>query len=212
MNKTNLMEWGFFLITLCNILLIALVIFLLWQRYFASDSTKEEKEAEAVPADVPEVAGALANRLLADAQQQLLPIGQAMSDSLDLVEGLDGVDGESYPDWKKTNQPYIDQLLSHREALELKVDNMADKLARAHKVVAGLHVQNRELRAAEAQAQRLQTELARTQSTLSQVRQERDTLMVEVQQVRATAGLAPRAAILTAADEPASLPPRETGQ
>jgi len=211
MNKANLMEWGFFLITLCNILLIALVIFLLWQRYFASESSKDDKDAEDVAADVPEVAGALANRLLADAQQQLLPIGQAMSDSLDLVEGLDGVDGESYPDWKKTNQPYIDQLLSHREALELKVDNMADKLARAHKVVAGLHVQNRELRAAEAQAQRLQAELARTQGMLSQVRQERDALMVEVQQVRATAGpAAARVATPTAANEP-DPSPREAG-
>lgn len=181
MDKARLMDWGFFLITLCNILLIALVIFLLWQRYFAGNATATgEGDTEDKAPEVPDSGKAL----LADAQQQLLPIGQALSSSLDLVEGLDGVDGESYPDWKKTNQPYIDELLSHREALELKVDNMAAKLARAHKVVAGLHVQNRELRAAEALAQRLQADLTRTQTTLSQVRQERDALMVEVQHVR----------------------------
>lgn len=181
MNHARLMDWGFVLITLCNILLIALVVFLLWQRYFASDTKpKVEDDAEDQAPDVPDSA----KTLLADTQQQLLGVGQALSDSLDLVEGLDGVDGESYPAWKKTNQPYIDELLSHREALELKVDNMTAKLARAHKVVAGLHVQNRELRAAEAQAQRLQAELTRTQTILSQVRQERDVLMLEVQHVR----------------------------
>jgi hypothetical protein len=181
MNQARLMDWGFTLITLCNLLLIALVVYLLWQRYFASGSAAKDDSAAVDQA--PEVPDA-AKGLLADAQHQLLAVGQALSDSLDLVEGLDGVDGESYPDWKKTNQPYIDELLSHRETLELKVDNMAAKLARAHKVVAGLHVQNRELRGAEALAQRLQTELARTQSTLSQIRQERDALLVEVQHVR----------------------------
>jgi len=57
--------------------------------------------------------------------------------------------------------------------------------------VTGLRAQNRELRASEAHAQRLQEELTRTQGILSQIRQERDDLLVEVQQVRKPASPPP---------------------
>ncbi|KTT32732.1 hypothetical protein [Pseudomonas rhizoryzae] len=182
MDHARLMDWGFFLITLCNILLIALVVFLLWQRYFPSDATpKIEPASEEQAPAVPEEVGSLP----ADTQQEPPPSRPAANRSLDIFdEGPEEVYDENYPTWKKSDDPYVAELLSHREALELKVDNMVAKLARAHKVVTGLRAQNRELRASEAHAQRLQEELTRTQTTLSQIRQERDALMVEVQHVR----------------------------
>ncbi|MDR6232624.1 hypothetical protein [Pseudomonas oryzihabitans] len=182
MDHARLMDWGFFLITLCNILLIALVVFLLWQRYFPSDAApKVEHDSEGPAPAVPEVVDSAP----ADVQQEPPPSRPAAKRNLDLFdEGPEEVYDENYPAWKKSDDPYVVELLSHREALELKVDNMVAKLARAHKVVTGLRAQNRELRASEANAQRLQEELTRTQTTLSQVRQERDALMAEVQFVR----------------------------
>lgn len=186
MSHAQLMDWGFVLITLCNILLIALVVFLLWQRHFANESAKAESEEEdPSPAAPAEIAAPPA-----DAPPP--PTGPAPNRNVDLFdEGPEEVYDENYPDWKKSEDPYVEELLSHREALELKVDNMVMRLNRAHKVVTGLRAQNRELRASEAQAQRLQEELARTQTTLAQLRQERDALLAELHPGR-KAGSAPR--------------------
>ncbi|WP_295464306.1 hypothetical protein [uncultured Pseudomonas sp.] len=176
MSHAQLMDWGFVLITLCNILLIALVVFLLWQRHFANDAAaKVESEDEAPSPVVP------AEIAAPPADAPPLPSSPAPNRNVDLFdEGPEEVYDENYPDWKKSEDPYVEELLSHREALELKVDNMVMRLNRAHKVVTGLRAQNRELRASEAQAQRLQEELTRTQTTLAQVRLERDALMAEL--------------------------------
>ncbi|WP_323149446.1 hypothetical protein [Pseudomonas oryzihabitans] len=184
MNHAQLMDWGFVLITLCNILLIALVVFLLWQRYVAGDAaTKAEAVSEEQPPPVPEAV----ENLPADTLPPQLPASTApvANRNVDLFdEGPEEVYDANYPEWKKSDDPYVEELLSHREALELKVDNMVMRLTRAHKVVTGLRAQNRELRASEAQAQRLQEELIRTQTTLAQIRQERDALMAEVKHSR----------------------------
>lgn len=184
MNHAQLMDWGFVLITLCNILLIALVVFLLWQRYVAGDAaTKSEAASEEQPPPVP----VAVENLPADTQPPQLPASAApvANRNVDLFdEGPEEVYDANYPEWKKSDDPYVEELLSHREALELKVDNMVMRLTRAHKVVTGLRAQNRELRASEAQAQRLQEELIRTQTTLAQIRQERDALMAEVKHSR----------------------------
>lgn len=191
MSHAQLMDWGFVLITLCNILLIALVVFLLWQRHFGGDATAKvadpgEEQAPAVsevvdspPADIP---------------PPPLPTGTGptANRNVDLFdEGPEEVYDANYPEWKKSDDPYVEELLSHREALELKVDNMVMRLTRAHKVVTGLRAQNRELRASEAQAQRLQEELTRTQTSLAQMRQERDALLLQLQSSR-KADAAPR--------------------
>ncbi len=184
MSHAQLMDWGFVLITLCNILLIALVVFLLWQRYFAGDAAAKGEEAG--EAQAPALPEAVANPP-ADTQPPPLPVspGPAVNRNVDLFdEGPEEVYDENYPEWKKSDDPYVEELLSHREALELKVDNMVMRLTRAHKVVTGLRAQNRELRASEAQAQRLQEELTRAQTSLAQMRQERDALLVEVQHRR----------------------------
>jgi len=185
MSHAQLMDWGFVLITLCNILLIALVVFLLWQRYIANDVVPKVEDASEAPLlAAPEVA----DSPIADTPQPLPPTTTsrpAVSRNADLFdEGPEEVYDENYPEWKKSDDPYVEELLSHREALELKVDNMVMRLTRAHKVVTGLRAQNRELRASEAQAQRLQEELTRTQTSLAQMRQERDALLVEVQHSR----------------------------
>ena len=191
MSHAQLMDWGFVLITLCNILLIALVVFLLWQRYVASDAaSKAEGASEEQMPPVPEAVDSLP----ADTQPPALPAsgGPAVNRNVDLFdEGPEEVYDANYPEWKKSDDPYVEELLSHREALELKVDNMVMRLTRAHKVVTGLRAQNRELRASEAHAQRLQEELTRTQTSLAQMRQERDALLVELQPGR-KADSAPR--------------------
>lgn len=191
MSHAQLMDWGFVLITLCNILLIALVVFLLWQRYVASDAaSKAEGASEEQVPPVPEAVDSLP----ADTQPPALPAsgGPAVNRNVDLFdEGPEEVYDANYPEWKKSDDPYVEELLSHREALELKVDNMVIRLTRAHKVVTGLRAQNRELRASEAHAQRLQEELTRTQTSLAQMRQERDALLVELQPGR-KADSAPR--------------------
>lgn len=191
MSHAQLMDWGFVLITLCNILLIALVVFLLWQRYVASDAaSKAEGASEEQVPPVPEAVDSLP----ADTQPPALPAsdGPAVNRNVDLFdEGPEEVYDANYPEWKKSDDPYVEELLSHREALELKVDNMVMRLTRAHKVVTGLRAQNRELRASEAHAQRLQEELTRTQTSLAQLRQERDALLVELQPGR-KADSAPR--------------------
>ncbi|AXA66437.1 hypothetical protein [Pseudomonas oryzihabitans] len=191
MSHAQLMDWGFVLITLCNILLIALVVFLLWQRYVASDaSAKAEGASEEQVPPVPEVLESPP----ADIPPPPLPAssGPTANRNVDLFdEGPEEVYDANYPEWKKSDDPYVEELLSHREALELKVDNMVMRLTRAHKVVTGLRAQNRELRASEAHAQRLQEELTRTQTSLAQLRQERDALLAELQPGR-KADSAPR--------------------
>lgn len=181
MSHAQLMDWGFVLITLCNILLIALVVFLLWQRYVANDAaSKVEVASEEQAPPVPEAVDSLP----AVAQPPAVPAssGPAANRNVDLFdEGPEEVYDANYPEWKKSDDPYVEELLSHREALELKVDNMVMRLTRAHKVVTGLRAQNRELRASEAHAQRLQEELTRTQTSLAQLRQERDALLLELQ-------------------------------
>jgi len=197
MSHAQLMDWGFVLITLCNILLIALVVFLLWQRHFANDTAaKVESENEDASSVIsPEIVAPPAEA------PPSTPPGPAPNRNVDLFdEGPEEVYDENYPDWKKSDDPYVEELLSHREALELKVDNMVMRLTRAHKVVTGLRAQNRELRASEARAQRLQEELTRTQTTLAQIRQERDALMAELQPGRKV-GSAPR--MSTDSDAPA---------
>lgn len=189
MADSRFVEWGFLLVTLSNVLLIALVLTLLWQRLFprpeAAVEDPEVPAASAPSAPLPLTSQAETAASLIDAARQadVEPLGQAISDSLDLVGRLDGVGGDDYPDWKKTNQPYIDDLLSHRESLEFKLDDLKSKLDRAHKLITNLHVQNREMRGAEAKLQRLSLDHDRVQGTLLEVRRERDQLKVKVQRL-----------------------------
>ncbi|WP_288471112.1 hypothetical protein, partial [uncultured Pseudomonas sp.] len=189
MADSRFVEWGFLLVTLSNVLLIALVLTLLWQRLFprpeAAVEDPEVPAASAPGAPLPLTSQAETAASLIDAARQadVEPLGQAISDSLDLVGRLDGVGGDDYPDWKKTNQPYIDDLLSHRESLEFKLDDLKSKLDRAHKLITNLHVQNREMRGAEAKLQRLSLDHDRVQGTLLEVRRERDQLKVKVQRL-----------------------------
>lgn len=186
MADSRFVEWGFLLVTLSNVLLIALVLTLLWQRLFPRpEAAVEESETSAPGEPLPLTSQAETAASLIDAARQadVEPLGQAISDSLDLVGRLDGVAGDDYPDWKKTNQPYIDDLLSHRESLEFKLDDLKSKLDRAHKLITNLHVQNREMRGAEAKLQRLSLDHDRVQGTLLEVRRERDQLKVKVQRL-----------------------------
>lgn len=199
MSDSRFVEWGFLLVTSSNVLLIGLVLTLLWQRLFprareeqAPDATQASDAAKAVPAPGTD-AGLVADgqvqaaaQLIESAQQQdVLPLGQAMSDSLDLVGALDEVDEGAYPDWKKNNQAQIDDLLFNREALEFKLDDLKSKLDRAHKLVTNLHGQNRDLRGAEARLQRLSKEHERTQTQLLETRRERDGLQATVERLQA---------------------------
>ncbi|AXA66441.1 hypothetical protein [Pseudomonas oryzihabitans] len=186
MNDSRFVEWGFLLVTLSNVLLIALVLTLLWQRLFPrSEAAVEESETPkpGEPQLLTSQAETAAGLIDAARQADVEHLGQAMSDSLDLVGRLDGVEGDDYPDWKKTNQPYIDDLLAHRENLEFKLDDLKSKLDRAHKLVTNLHVQNREMRGAEAKLQRLSLEHDRVQGTLLEMRRERDQLKATVQRL-----------------------------
>lgn len=192
MADSRFVEWGFLLVTLSNVLLIALVLTLLWQRLFPRpEAAVEDPEDPEVPAasapgaPLPLTSQAETAASLIDAARQadVEPLGQAISDSLDLVGRLDGVGGDDYPNWKKTNQPYIDDLLSHRESLEFKLDDLKSKLDRAHKLITNLHVQNREMRGADAKLQRLSLDHDRVQGTLLEVRRERDQLKVKVQRL-----------------------------
>lgn len=186
MADSRFVEWGFLLVTLSNVLLIALVLTLLWQRLFPRPEAVVEVPAVSAPGEpLPLTSQAETAASLIDAARQadVEPLGQAISDSLDLVGRLDGVAGDDYPDWKKTNQPYIDDLLSHRESLEFKLDDLKSKLDRAHKLITNLHVQNREMRGAEAKLQRLSLDHDRMQGTLLEVRRERDQLKVKVQRL-----------------------------
>ena len=189
MADSRFIEWGFLLVTLSNVLLIALVLTLLWQRLFPRpEAAVEDPEVPAVsapgePLPLTSQAETAASLIDAARQADVEPLGQAISDSLDLVGRLDGVGGDDYPDWKKTNQPYIDDLLSHRESLEFKLHDLKSKLDRAHKLITNLHVQNREMRGAEAKLQRLSLDHDRVQGTLLEVRRERDQLKVKVQRL-----------------------------
>lgn len=189
MDDSRFVEWGFLLVTLSNVLLIALVLTLLWQRLFPPPVAVAEDEEAAEPGEPGEslALGSQAETaasLIDDARQaDVEPLGQAMNDSLDLVGRLDGVEGDDYPDWKKTNQPYIDDLLSHRENLEFRLDDLKSKLDRAHKLISNLHVQNREMRGAEAKLQRLSLDHDRVQGALLEIRRERDQLKTKVQRL-----------------------------
>ncbi len=186
MDDSRFVEWGFLLVTLSNVLLIALVLTLLWQRLFPRPEAAGEKSETPEPGEPQSLtsqAETAAGLIDAARQADVEPLGQAMSDSLDLVGRLDGVEGDDYPDWKKTNQPYIDDLLAHRENLEFKLDDLKSKLDRAHKLVTNLHVQNREMRGAEAKLQRLSLEHDRVQGTLLEMRRERDQLKATVQRL-----------------------------
>ncbi|WP_434776289.1 hypothetical protein [Pseudomonas oryzihabitans] len=186
MDDSRFVEWGFLLVTLSNVLLIALVMTLLWQRLFPPPVAVAEDEEAAEPGESLALGSQAetAASLIDDARQaDVEPLGQAMSDSLDLVGRLDGVEGDDYPDWKKINQPYIDDLLSHRENLEFRLDDLKSKLDRAHKLISNLHVQNREMRGAEAKLQRLSLDHDRVQGALLEMRRERDQLKTKVQRL-----------------------------
>lgn len=186
MDDSRFVEWGFLLVTLSNVLLIALVMTLLWQRLFPPPVAVAEDEEAAEPGESLALGSQAetAASLIDDARQaDVEPLGQVMSDSLDLVGRLDGVEGDDYPDWKKTNQPYIDDLLSHRENLEFRLDDLKSKLDRAHKLISNLHVQNREMRGAEAKLQRLSLDHDRVQGALLEMRRERDQLKTKVQRL-----------------------------
>lgn len=185
MTDSRFVEWGFLLVTASNVLLIALVLSLLWQRLFPrADQVAVAEAGEANEAPAPDTPAQVAAGLIENAQRQnVVPLGQAMTDSLDLVGRLDEVDGAAYPDWKKTNQPHIDDLLSNREEFEFKLDDLKAKLDRAHKLVTNLHSQNREMRGAEAQLHRLTLKHDRLQEQLTETRHERDGLRATVEQL-----------------------------
>jgi DNA repair exonuclease SbcCD ATPase subunit len=186
MDDSRFVEWGFLLVTLSNVLLIGLVLTLLWQRLFPPPAAVAEDEEAAEPGESLALGSQAetAASLIDDARQaDVESLGQAMNDSLDLVGRLDGVEGDDYPDWKKTNQPYIDDLLSHRENLEFRLDDLKSKLDRAHKLISNLHVQNREMRGAEAKLQRLSLDHDRVQGALLEMRRERDQLKTKVQRL-----------------------------
>lgn len=189
MADSRFVEWGFLLVTLSNVLLIALVLTLLWQRLFprlepaVAETAVPASSAPGDPLPLTSQAETAASLIDAARQADVEPLGQAISDSLDLVGRLDGVEGDDYPGWKKTNQPYIDDLLSHRESLEFKLDDLKSKLDRAHKLITNLHVQNREMRGAEAKLQRLSLDHDRVQGTLLETRRERDQLKATVQRL-----------------------------
>lgn len=183
MRGQGLVEWGFLLVTLSNVLLIALVLTLLWQRLFPKgmESTNQTPDTAPAPALSLNGHGQDAANLIENAHQQdVMPLGQAMNDSLDLVGGLDELDGTSYPDWKKTNQAQIDELLASRESLEFKLSDLKSKLDRAHKLVNNLHTQNREMKGADMKLKRLAMVHQRTQVQLAEARSERDGLRVTV--------------------------------
>lgn len=185
MADSRFVEWGFLLVTLSNVLLIALVLSLLWQRLFPRAAQAANTAAAEVSEDpAPDTPAQVAAGLIEAAQRQnVLPLGQAMTDSLDLVGRLDDVDGAAYPDWKKTNQPHIDDLLSNREEFEFKLDDLKAKLDRAHKLVTNLHSQNREMRSAEANLHRMTLKHDRLQDQLTETRHERDKLRTTVEQL-----------------------------
>jgi len=181
MRGQGLVEWGFLLVTLSNVLLIALVLTLLWQRLFPKGMESTSQTPDTAPALSLNGHGQDAANLIENAHQQdVMPLGQAMNDSLDLVGGLDELDGTSYPDWKKTNQAQIDELLASRESLEFKLSDLKSKLDRAHKLVNNLHTQNREMKGADMKLKRLAMVHQRTQVQLAEARSERDGLRVTV--------------------------------
>jgi DNA repair exonuclease SbcCD ATPase subunit len=209
MTDSRFIEWGFLLVTLANVLLIGLVLILLWRRLFpqADEAGADAGATQGAASPAQAAAG-----LIADVQRQaVLPLERAMSDSLELVGRLDDVDGAAYPDWKKTHQPQIDELLSHREDLEFKLDDLKSKLDRAHKLVTNLHGQNRELRGAEAKLQRLSLEHDRLQASLVETRRERDDLGATVARLEEELGrlrqppLGPAATAPAGADDPLQL-------
>ncbi|KTT24887.1 hypothetical protein SB14R_08805 [Pseudomonas oryzihabitans] len=185
MADSRFVEWGFLLVTASNVLLIALVLSLLWQRLFPRAAPVVIAEAgEANEASTSDAPAQVAAGLIESAQRQnVVPLGQTMTDSLDLVGRLDEVDGAAYPDWKRTNQPQIDDLLSNREEFEFKLDDLKAKLDRAHKLVTNLHSQNREMRGAEANLRRMTQRHDRLQDQLIETRQERDGLKATVERL-----------------------------
>ncbi len=177
-------ELGILLLSFANLLLILLLAAVLGWLYLRPAAGKSNAEAEPAAADSPEAQaeaaaeqsnGLLLSDMLADLNQHCIePLDQALSDSLQLVSSMDGLQAEQYPQWQHEHGGELQALLDQRAELEFQIDDLKSKLDRAHKLVTTLHGQNRKLGGAEKKLSHLQVQQQHLQEEMAQLRNARE--------------------------------------
>jgi DNA repair exonuclease SbcCD ATPase subunit len=114
------------------------------------------------------------------------PLEQAFGNSMLLVEGLNGLDPQQYPQWQQDHQREITSLLAQRNELEAQIGEFKTKLDRSHKLVTTLHGQNRQMTAKTGKISNLQARQQQLADDLSELRRQNEQASKELRQSKRT--------------------------
>lgn len=185
-------EMAILLVTISNLLLVVTLALIAFRPYFAKTVSRGEKnevaplideatEATEDPATAARGDVVLIDELLSEINKHsITPINEALHSSMQLVSEINDVDSQKYSQWRHAHQAEIDSLLAQRQELEEQADELKTKLERAHKLVATLHQQNRQLNEQTSKLEVLKQRHARLTDDLKSLREQRDAASQEL--------------------------------
>lgn len=193
MEKFGGTEIAILLVTISNLLLVAILAFVALRLYIVQTTRqREESETALLSADAAEATESPANtakgnvvlidELLSEINtHSITPINDALHSSMQLVSDIHDVDSQQYPQWRQDHQAEIEKLLAQRQELENQAYELKTKLERAHKLVTTLHQQNRQLNEQAGKLTILQQRHSRLTEDLRNLRDQRDTASQELE-------------------------------
>ncbi|WP_296125225.1 hypothetical protein [Pseudomonas sp. Ga0074129] len=174
MSDLSHLELGIMLAVAANLLLVAVVAGLVAWIYMQSCSAAKGvvDDAQELSASEELSSNILLTDMLAEVSEHSLePFDKALNQSFELASSIDGLADENYPAWKLQHQPDLDALIAGRAELEFKLEDLKNKLDRAHKLITTLHAQKRQtdtrddkLNTLHAKFQHLKEEMAHLKS------------------------------------------------
>ena len=147
MSDLSHLELGIMLAVAANLLLVAVVAGLVAWIYMQSGRAPKGvvEDAQELNASETLSSNILLTDMLAEVSEHSVePFDKALNQSFELASSIDGLADESYPAWKLQHQPDLDALITGRAELEFKLEDLKNKLDRAHKLITTLHAQKRQ--------------------------------------------------------------------
>jgi hypothetical protein len=184
MGSYDTTELGILLVCATNLVLAALLCILFYRSYLHNAESassgphrrwlRRAKQPEPAVANeaIIEERLLLSDMLSELSEFSIEPLDLALSNSMQLVSDINGLEQQQYPQWKQDNQHELSALLAKRDELETQLGDFKDKLARSHKLVTTLHGQNREMIAKVGKVSNLQSRQQQLNQELSQLREE----------------------------------------
>jgi hypothetical protein len=189
MGSYNATELGILLVCATNLVLALLLGLMFYRSYLRSaaqpptDAQTEEQRAWVTRAETLRRAqndqsdddSILLTDMLSELSSiSIDPLEQAFGNSMHLVEGLNGLDPQQYPQWQQDHQTEISRLLAQRNELEAQLGEFKTKLDRSHKLVTTLHGQNRQMNAKTGKISTLQARQQQLADDLSELRRQNE--------------------------------------